>query len=304
MPELRAPAFPADVIPIQYHFNMLNDAARMDGFETAIALAVRPGMRVVELGGGTGVLSWFAARQGAARVWCVEKLPEMVVAARAALAANEHGDRVTVVNADAEDFLPPEPVDVVICEMLHTGLLREKQLSVIGSFKRRYLARFGGPLPRMIPEATLQAIQPVQQDFAYHGYLATTPLFQDARSLQTRTVELGPPEVFQAFTYDQVLPDRCAMDRPLAITRAGIFNAVRVVTKNLLAIQPSGPSPEWIMGYLVMPLATPLATPFAVAAGDKPHVSFDYRPGDEINALTSSLLVTARTLDASRSAAG
>jgi predicted RNA methylase len=298
VPDLRAPAFPADIIPIQYHFNMLNDSARMDGFEAAIAAVVRPGMRVLELGGGTGVLSWFAARQGAARVWCVEKLPEMVVAARTALAANEHGDRVTVVNADADDFLPPEPVDVVICEMLHTGLLREKQLSVIGSFKRRYLDRFGGPLPRMIPEATLQAIQPVQQDFAYNGYLAATPIFQDARSLQPRTVELGPPHVFQAFTYDQALPDRCAMDSSITITRAGTFNAVRVVTKNLLAIQPSGGSPEWIMGYLVLPLATPLAGPFAVAAGDEPHVSFDYRPGDELNALASSLVVTTSTVAA------
>jgi predicted RNA methylase len=302
VPDLRAPVFPADIIPIQYHFNMLNDSARMDGFAAAITAAVRPGMRVVELGGGTGVLSWFAARQGAARVWCVEKLPEMVVAARTSLAANEHGERVTVVNADAEDFLPPEPVDVVICEMLHTGLLREKQLSVIGSFKRRYLNRFGGPLPRMIPEATLQAIQPVQQDFAYNGYLAATPMFQDARSVQPRTLELGPPQVFQAFTYDQVLPDRCAMDNSLTITRPGTFNAVRVVTKNLLAIQPSGPPPEWIMGYLIMPLATPLAMPFAVAAGDEPHVSFDYRPGDELNALTSSLVVTPRTLGRSLSA--
>jgi protein arginine N-methyltransferase 1 len=293
VPDVRTAAFPADVIPIQYHFNMLNDAARMDGFEAAIAVAVRPGMRVVELGGGTGVLSWFAARQGAARVWCVEKLPEMVIAARAALAANEHGDRVTVVNSDANDFLPPEPVDLVICEMLHTGLLREQQLRVISSFKQRYLERFGGPLPRMIPEATLQAIQPVQQDFAYNGYLAATPMFQDAHSQsQSRTHELGPPHVFQAFTYDQGLPDHCAMNSPITINRAGTFNAVRVITKNLLAIQPCGPGPEWIMGYLIMPLAPPLATPFTVTPGDEPHVSFDYRPGDELTALTSSLVVT------------
>jgi ubiquinone/menaquinone biosynthesis C-methylase UbiE len=58
-------AFPADVIPIQYHFNMLSDGARMDGFDRAIQLALRPGMKVIDLGGGTGVLSWFAARQGA-----------------------------------------------------------------------------------------------------------------------------------------------------------------------------------------------------------------------------------------------
>ena len=280
------PAFPADVIPIQYHFNMLSDGARMDGFHRAIQLAVRPGMRVVDLGGGTGVLSWFAAARGAARVWCVEKLPEMAVAARRALADNVDGDRVTVVNADAFEYLPPEPVDVVLCEMLHTGLLREKQVQVIDSFKRRYLERFGGPLPAFVPEATLQAVQPVQQDFDYYGYRTATPIFQDARCPQPRTLELGPPLLFQTFTYDAALPQRCALDAPVGIEVAGQLNAVRFITKNLLAIDPvTGQTAEWIMGYLVMPLAAPLV----VQPGDRPTVSFDYRPGDELAALAATL---------------
>ena len=281
-----APEFPADVIPIQYHFNMLSDGARMDGFHRAIQLAVRPGMKVVDLGGGTGVLSWFAARQGAERVWCVELLPEMAAAARAALDDNEHGDRVTVVNTNAFGFLPPEPVDVVLCEMLHVGLLREKQLAVIDSFKRRYLDRFGGPLPRFVPEATLQAVQPVQQDFEYFGYRTATPIFQDARSTQPRTLELGPPQVFQSFTYDGALPDRCTMHKPVAIEQDGLFNAVRMVTKNVLALDATtGQTADWIMGYLVVPLPTPLL----VHSGDTPGISFDYLPGDELHTFTGSL---------------
>jgi predicted RNA methylase len=286
--------FPADVIPIQYHFNMLSDGARMDGFHRAIQLAVQPGTKVVDLGGGTGVLSWFAAAQGAAHVWCVEMLPEMAAAARAALDDNEHGDRVEVVNVDANAFLPPEPVDVVLCEMLHTGLLREKQLQVIGSFKRRYLERFGGPLPRFVPEATLQAVQPVQQDFEYFGYRTATPIFQDARVTQPRTVELGGPVLFQQFTYDGALPERCAMRKALPITTDGVFNALRMITKNVLAIDPAtGQTADWIMGYLVVPVPTPIV----VHAGDAPSVAFGYRPGDELHAFTGSLEATLPRVD-------
>jgi predicted RNA methylase len=286
--------FPADVIPIQYHFNMLSDGARMDGFHRAIQLAVQPGTKVVDLGGGTGVLSWFAAAQGAAHVWCVEMLPEMAAAARAALDDNEHGDRVEVVNVDANAFLPPEPVDVVLCEMLHTGLLREKQLQVIGSFKRRYLERFGGPLPRFVPEATLQAVQPVQQDFEYFGYRTATPIFQDARVTQPRTVELGGPVLFQQFTYDGALPERCAMRKALPITADGVFNALRMITKNVLAIDPAtGQTADWIMGYLVVPVPTPIV----VHAGDAPSVAFGYRPGDELHAFTGSLEATLPRVD-------
>lgn len=294
MPDDVPAAFPADVIPIQYHFNMLSDGARMDGFHRAIQLAVRPGMKVLDLGGGTGVLSWFAASQGAERVWCVEKLPEMAAAARAALDANEGGERVTVVNADADEFLPPEPVDVVLCEMLHTGLLREKQLQVIGSFKRRYLERFGGALPRFVPEATLQAVQPVQQDFEYFGYRTATPIFQDARCAQPRTVELGPPLLFQSFTYDGPLPARCTLRAPVSIALDGVLNAVRVVTKNVLAIDAAtGQTADWIMGYLVVPTPSPML----VHAGDSPTVAFDYRPGDELAALLATLDTSGPRLD-------
>lgn len=289
-----APEFPADVIPIQYHFNMLSDGARMDGFHRAVQLAVRPGAKVVDLGGGTGVLSWFAADRGAAKVWCVEKLPEMAAAARAALADNPGGERVEVVEADAFEYLPPEPVDVVLCEMLHTGLLREKQLQVIGSFKERYLAEFGGPLPAFVPEATLQAVQPVQQDFEYFGYRTATPIFQDARSTQPRTTELGAPHLFQSFTYDGPLPTRCELDEPLTIAAGGLFNAVRIITKNVLAIDAeTRQTADWIMGYLVVPLATPLL----VHPGDDPVVSFAYLPGDELHVLGTSLRVSLARIE-------
>ena len=46
----REPQLPTDLIPIQYHFNMLNHAARMTAFRDALDLVVQPGMRVVDLG--------------------------------------------------------------------------------------------------------------------------------------------------------------------------------------------------------------------------------------------------------------
>jgi hypothetical protein len=57
------------------------------------------------------------------------------------LALNPNGEKVEVIHADAFEYLPPEPVDVVICEMIHVGMLREKQVEVIESFKRRYTER-------------------------------------------------------------------------------------------------------------------------------------------------------------------
>lgn len=268
-------------IPLHYHYNMLNDNARVAGFKAAIEQVVRPGARVLELGGGTGVLSFFAARQGA-RVWCVERNPQLVHEARKTLARNHFTGEVAVIEADAFDYLPPEPVEVVICEMIHVAMLREKQIPVIASFKQRYREKFGGPLPVFVPEAFIQAVQPVHQSFNFEGYYAPAPLFQDPGAQQNRTWELGQPVVYQIARYEDTLPTRCDWQGEISIERAGTLNALRFITKNILAILPQqGNSIDWHSQYLVMPLEEALQ----VEAGQKLQVRFDCAPGDPLDAL-------------------
>src|SRR3569833_903488 len=141
---------------------MLNDSARKRGFKAAIEHAVRPGACVLELGGGTDELSYFAA-QKASKVWCVERYPELAHTARAILALTRNGHKVEVIEADAFDYLPPEPVDVVICEMIHVAMLREEQIPVIGAGGRRGRGGGGGPGPRGGPEAGGRAGRPGEQ---------------------------------------------------------------------------------------------------------------------------------------------
>jgi protein arginine N-methyltransferase 1 len=279
-------------IPLHYHFNMLDDAVRTGAFEAAIARTVAPGARVLDLGGGTGVQSFFAARAGA-RVWCVERNPELAHEARRLLALNGCADSVEVVEADATAYVPPEPIDVVVCEMLHVTLLVEQLLPVLAAFKRNYLAAFGPPLPRFVPEAVLQAVAPVSQAFDYHGYVAPTMHFQAATVAQPRTEALGEPVVYQTFNPAAAIAQRIAWAGPLAITRAGSLNAVRFITKSLLAILPAeGRSIDWIMNYLVVPLPEPLD----VRPGDVVEVAFDYVFGGPLR----SLRPTARRVQGAR----
>ena len=275
-------------IPLHYHFQMLADRSRMAPFEAAIAHAVRPGARVLELGAGTGVLSYFAARSGAARVWSVERLPHLAKAARGFLARNGVADRVEVVNADAFEYLPPEPVDVVICEMLHTAMLREKQSQVIAQFKRRYAARFGAKMPRFVPEATVLAVQAVQQAYEFHGYHAEVPMFLPDAAAQG-TVGLAPHAIYGSWFYDDAIPMRFEHDAVIVAETRGELNALRFATRNLVAVLPrEGRSIDWDMHHLVMPLPRALT----VAPGDRVRVRFHYDAGDSLLALADSLDVS------------
>jgi protein arginine N-methyltransferase 1 len=268
-------------IPLHYHFNMLNDVARTGGFEEAIARAVGPGARVLELGGGTGVLSFFAARR-AAHVWCVERNPEVARETRRLLALNACADTVEVVEADAFDYVPPEPVDLVVCEMLHVTLLVEKQLPVIAAFKENYLAAFGPPLPRFLPEAVVQAVQPVQQSFDFHGYVAPTVHFQDGTAEQPRTRELGDPVVYQTLELADAIAGGIDWTGGVTVRQAGRLNALRFITKNLLAILPAEQrSVDWLMNYLIVPLDAEVEA----GPGDMVEVAFDYTFGGPLNSL-------------------
>jgi len=272
-------------IPVHYHHNMLMDNRRMAGFKSAIDYVVFPGAKVLELGGGTGVLSWFAAAK-AKKVWCVEYNPDLVKEARRFLNKNENGRKVEVVHGDAFEYLPPEPVDVVICEMIHTAMLREKQVQVIESFKKRYLEKFGGPLPKFIPEAMIMAVQPLQQDYCFEGYHAPIVQFQEPTHVQNGTVELAQPSVYSVLDFTQAVGEDITWEGTFAIERDGSVNALRFITKNVLAVViEQSTTIDWLNHYMVLPLDEAVE----VKKGDLLYISFAYRAGGSIPSLQASI---------------
>ena len=273
-------------IPLHYHHNMLRDENRMSNFKAAIDHLVFDDAKVLELGGGTGVLSCFAASR-ASKVWCVEFNPDMVAESRRFLALNPNGHKVEVIHADAFEYLPPEPVDVVICEMIHVAMLREKQVEVIEAFKQRYLRRFGAPLPVFIPEAVIMAVQPLQQDYDFFGYYAPIIQFQNAHNTShPGSTELAEPSVYGTLDFLLANSKEIQWQGNFILTQDGTVNALRFITKNILAIQLLQLSTiDWLADYLVLPLNESLD----VKEGDVLQISFNYLAGGSIRSLEQSI---------------
>lgn len=274
-------------IPIQYHHAMLMDANRMKNFKAAIDHVVKPGAKVLELGGGTGVLSWFAAAT-AQKVWCVEFNRELVTEARRFLAMNPNGEKVEVVHADAFEYLPPEPVDVMICEMIHVAMLREKQVEMVESFKRRYRERFGDPLPILMPTAVVMAVQLLQKAYDFEGFHAPIIQVEELGANAPGTVDLAQPAVYSLLDFTLDTPMDIAWDGTVVIERGGVVNTLRFITKNILAmVMERGSTIDWLNRYMTFPLRTPLS----VEAGDTLRIRFRYRAGDFLSVLTDALEV-------------
>ncbi len=274
-------------IPLHYHFHMLQDQDRVGAFASAINHTVEKEMHVLELGAGTGILSSFAARRGA-HVTCVERNPALARAAERLLSGNGLANNTHVCLADASDYIPAEPVDVVICEMLHVALLREKQLHVIDAFKRNYRRRFGltVALPKFIPEASFMMWQPVVQSFDFSGYWAPVPMFQPPLVIDSRTTELAALDPYAAIFYDDDFAMHFDCQQEMAATSDGCVNAVRFVTQNVLSVDvPNQNAVTWPNQCLVLPLHDSIE----VQEGQRLQVRFNYEAGAPLEQLSESL---------------
>jgi SAM-dependent methyltransferase len=139
------------------HRMMLLDRVRDEAFRAAIEKTVKPGDVVLDCGAGSGILSLFAARAGAARVYAVEKAAAAQLA-REIVQRNGLGDRVTVVQADMETAWLPERADVIVSEWLGTIGVDENLLAPLLVARNRWLKPGG----KMIPGRVTAWMAPVE----------------------------------------------------------------------------------------------------------------------------------------------
>ena len=88
-------------VPLAWHAALLRDTTRIDRYDRAIRQLVRPGMVVLDVGTGTGILALLAARRGA-RVHAVESGP-IIGLARQLAAGNGLADRIVFHHGDLCD---------------------------------------------------------------------------------------------------------------------------------------------------------------------------------------------------------
>jgi len=134
---------------IEVHRSMICDRVRTEAFRRAIDSVVRPGDIVLDVGAGTGILSLFAARAGAARVYAVERTT-VAVLAQELVAANGFGEAVQVIQGDIMDIELPERVDVIVSEWLGGFGIDEGMLAPVIAARDRWLRPGGVMIPRSV----------------------------------------------------------------------------------------------------------------------------------------------------------
>jgi Ribosomal protein L11 methyltransferase (PrmA) len=142
---------------LDFHRELLADSARTLAFRDAIDRLVRPGDVVVDLGSGSGILAFFAARAGASRVYAIEK--QCTADMAALLARHNHlADRITFIHEYSLHANIPERANVLITETLGTFGFEEQILGLTHDARERYLA----PGATIIPSRIVFTAVPVE----------------------------------------------------------------------------------------------------------------------------------------------
>jgi len=144
---------------LRYHHEMLIDKVRVESYQQAILQVVQKGDVVLDLGCGTGILSLFACRAGARRVYAVEAEPVIEIAKRV-IEDNGYTDRIIFMNDWSTYVELPEKVDVIVTETIGNLGFEEGILDWVADARKRFLKKGG----RVIPQEVELFLAPVRYD--------------------------------------------------------------------------------------------------------------------------------------------
>jgi SAM-dependent methyltransferase len=162
----------SDIWGSDFAYVCLRDDLRTRSFRTAIQQTVGPRDVVLEVGAGTGILSLFAAAAGARKVFAVEIDDYLCDCLEDTVQANGLSGTIEVLRGDARAIDLPSPVDVVIAELIETGLIDELQVPILNSLFDRGVANAA---TRFIPEGYQTDVQLMWADQRHYGHVIRAP---------------------------------------------------------------------------------------------------------------------------------
>lgn len=275
-----------------FHGPMLLDPVRNAAYAHAIEAIVRPGMLVLEIGAGSGLLALIAARAGAQVVAC-EQNPLIAAAAQSIVERNGYADRVTIVAKRSDAMTIPDDMprraDLVVHEIFGSQLFDEGVNGALADARQRLLKPGAPSLPRgaaiRCALAANAAAIPIATFADVHGFDLSTfeLLVRPARSIWSNVrrglVRRSAPGSGLAMDYDSPPPFGPASDTTILESDGGridgIVQWIEIGFPDGATLEndpfADGPDSHWAATYQAFP------APIETRPGDKIAVTLGHR---------------------------
>lgn len=284
---------------IDFHRRMLADALRNEALHSALARLIRPGeTRVLDLGTGTGVLAFFAARLGAREVVAFERA-EVIELARRLARANDIRS-IRFLHGDIRDYTGNFTVDLIVAEILG-NFAQEENIVESLNHARRHLAPGGLIIPGRVESWCAPLASPRLSDelasFRRVGHGLDFAVAEEMARDNTYVKRIAPDELVQVAPQrwdDLVFPpapgaDRRAEPAPNASVREGtvrfaipqagpvhgfaLWWEATLAEGVMISTSPFGPPTHWEQIFL------PILEPLDCRAGDSVRLTVESDSG-------------------------
>ncbi len=265
---------PEDTLP--FHHWLLADSDRTTAYRRALNQIVRKDDVVLDIGAGSGILSFFAALSGARKVYGIE-IGEALLMAREICAGNGFNGKIEFRQGRSQDIELPELVDVVVSDTGCSFGLQGGILGILLDAKKRFL-KLGGTI---IPRSLQLMVAPVELKdrrnldiwnrdrygvdlSAIRPYAANTDYYLTLRAEDI----LAVPALLTTINFATVSSTYVAGETVSVAAQNGVMHGLGAWIELELAPgvsfsnTPLGPTVNWAQNFF------PIETPVAINSGD------------------------------------
>jgi len=202
----------------------LIDKKRTNFFKKSIFNTVKKNDIVVDVGTGTGILALFAAEAGAKKVYVVEIDRRCAATLKENFAKNGFGDVIDVIYGNALNVKLPERVDVIICEMISTGLIEELQIPVMNN-----ILKFGKKNVKVFLNQYDSYVDLVSQNTKFYGHKLDIFRFDYPGIPETKSTSFAKKIKYLSVNFNKKnAKEKISKIIRLKINKNGIINGVRI----------------------------------------------------------------------------
>jgi type I protein arginine methyltransferase len=127
------------------HEQMLADMTRINFYDDGIRRYVKQDDIIMDLGTGTGILSFLAARRNPQKIYSIDHSDVINIARQ--IAEHNDIDNISFMQINSRDFSPNEKLDAIIHEQIGVALFDENMVENLLDLKKRLLKESGRILP-------------------------------------------------------------------------------------------------------------------------------------------------------------
>ncbi|MEO8637823.1 MAG: 50S ribosomal protein L11 methyltransferase [Candidatus Taylorbacteria bacterium] len=252
----------------------LIDEEKTSAFDKSIRRQIKSNFEVLDIGTGSGILSLLAARAGANHVTALEFDPYIAEIAKNNIKQNHFENVVKVCVGDARtyDYERKSPFDMVLMEMLSTGMVDEYQVQASNNLHSRKLI---SPSTILLPNKQMTYVTLSEFDFTVGGFEMKMVRHLWNHNENRNLLDLKSfPTLLSNIDFSALIEEKGKYSIECEATKSGKINSIYFTSKTILSETISLDDTSSLNAPVVIPIPEKI-----VKIGEKIKLEIKYKFG-------------------------